>query len=182
LGKVRVELASGWPVYWTVSPMHYVAQVTWRSTGWLAAFPDIPRCSAMGESQDVALRRAKEALARWMRQHLVLAVAKAPPRSYDGPGQAVELPGDIALAIDLRDARCRIQLTRVELAERAGVPERLIDDLEAALTVPMLGKVIPVANALGMRPVVEVERLGEAVGLTRATPKAKQSRTRAPTR
>jgi predicted RNase H-like HicB family nuclease len=167
-------------VYWLGKPMNYVAQVTRSSTGWLVEFPDVPRCSAMGESQSVALARAKEALARWMRQHL--ALAQAPPRRYAGPGHVVELPGDISLAIDLRDARCSVPLTRAELAQRAGVPTRLIEDLETALTVPMLGKVIPIANALGMRPVVELERLGEATGLTRGTPRAKPSRTRAPTR
>jgi predicted RNase H-like HicB family nuclease len=145
--------------------MNYVAQVTRSSTGWLVEFPDVSRCSAMGESQSVALARAKEALARWMRQHL--ALAQAPPRRYAGPGHPVELPGDISFAIDLRDARCSVPLTRAELAQRAGVAQRLIEDLEMALTVPMLGKVTPVATALGARPLIELDRPGEAVGLTR---------------
>jgi ribosome-binding protein aMBF1 (putative translation factor) len=147
--------------------MHYVVTIARAQRGWRAKFPDIPCCKVTGASEEDVVVRAHEALIQWLREHLIEGAAPAPRRRYAGPGHAVDVPGDIAFAIELRDARHKAVLFRHELAERAGVSVDLIEELETARTTPMLYKVLPIAKALGMRPVIELERLGEAVGLTR---------------
>jgi predicted transcriptional regulator len=79
----------------------------------------------------------------------------------------VEVPADITLAIQLRDARHAANLTRASLAAVAVVPEKTIDDIEDALATVSLDHVVRIADVLGMRPVIDLDRPGEAVGLTR---------------
>jgi DNA-binding XRE family transcriptional regulator len=158
--------------------MNYIALVKRSSTGWKVEFPDIPTCSATGASRDEALARAKGALASWVRQHLAVVVGPAPSRRYGGPGRPVDLPSDLTLAIELRAARSKAVLSRAELAQRAHVELQLIEDLERALTAPTLGKVVPIAQALGVRPVMGLERAGEIVGLTDGEPRDKQGSSR----
>ena len=59
----------------------------------------------------------------------------------------------------------------MDLAQRAGVSVLLVEELEAALTVASLDRVLPIAKVLGVRPVIEAERPGEAVGLTKVRPR-----------
>src|SRR6185437_3422698 len=153
-------------VYSHESRMRYAVTVSRTRQGWRAAFPDIPQCTVKGASEEDVLARARAALARWLRGHLAEGSAPAPQRRL-ARGLAIDVPHELAFAIDLRDARVQAALSRSELALRAGVPTELVCDLEAALTPPVLAKVIPIANVLGVRPVIELERPAEAIGLTR---------------
>jgi predicted RNase H-like HicB family nuclease/transcriptional regulator with XRE-family HTH domain len=145
--------------------MRYPVRVVQTPQGWHAAFPDIPDCAVDGASEGEVVDRAAAALAQRLRAGLAQGAAPAPPRSPTR-AQAISVPHDIAFAIDLRDARRRAALSRSDLALRAGVPLELVHDLEVALTPPTLDKVIPIANALGVRPVIELERPAEAAGLS----------------
>jgi predicted RNase H-like HicB family nuclease len=149
----------------------YVARITRTAKLWKMDFPDVRGCSIVGATEADVMAEAKRALSDHLRGQLLAGPGVAPPRSYRGPGPAVEVDGAVALAIQLRDARTDAYLSSADLAERAGVSLQIVDALEAALTVATLDRVLPIARVLGLRPVIEPERPGEAVGLTRGRPR-----------
>jgi len=146
--------------------MHYVAKIHPSGKRWRAEFPDIPGCEVVAATEDEAVVAAQRALAALL-QVVLTGPGLAPRRRYRGPGLPVAVDVAVGFAIELREARSDACLSRKDLADRASVATEVVDDLELAHGVPALEKVIPVAKALGMRPVIELERPGVAVGLTR---------------
>ncbi|HTJ56699.1 MAG TPA: type II toxin-antitoxin system HicB family antitoxin, partial [Devosiaceae bacterium] len=50
--------------------MRYVALIDGEAGGYGVQFPDAPGCTAMGETEDEALRNAAEALSEWVADEL----------------------------------------------------------------------------------------------------------------
>jgi DNA-binding XRE family transcriptional regulator len=148
----------------------YVAKITRVAARFRAEFPDIGEWSVLAATEEDAVAQAKRALSELLRQQ-ILTGRRVSQRRYRGPGPAIEVDGQIALAIQLREARTEACLSTADLGERAGVGRQVVEDLEAALTVPTLDKVLLIAKVLGARPVIEPDRPGEAVGLTKGKPR-----------
>jgi len=145
----------------------YVAKIMRGAKGWRAEFPDVRGCSVEARTEAEIVALATRALSDFLRWQVRAGPGLAPHRHYRGPGPAIEVEGALALAIQLREARTDSCLSTRELGERAGVGSHVVEQLEAALTVATLACVLPIAKVLGMRPVIEPERPGEAVGLTK---------------
>ena len=148
----------------------YVAKITRVAARFRAEFPDIGEWSVVVATEEEAVAQAKQALSELLRQQ-ILTGRRVSQRRYRGPGPAIEVDGKIALAIQLREARTEACLSTADLGERAGVGRQVVEELEAALTVPTLDKVLLIAKVLGARPVIEPDRPGEAVGLTKGKPR-----------
>ncbi len=148
----------------------YVAKITRVAARFRAEFPDIGDWSALAATEDEVVAEAKRALSELLRRQIA-AGRRVSQRRYRGPGPAIEVDGKIALAIQLREARTEACLSTTELGERARVGRQVVEDLEAGSGDATLDKVIPIARVLGARPVIEPERPGEAVGLTKGKPR-----------
>ncbi len=63
--------------------MHYPAEVFWseEDEGWIAVAPDLPGCSAFGESRPEALMELEPAIEAW------IEAAKAAGNPIPGPSQ-----------------------------------------------------------------------------------------------
>lgn len=83
-------------------------------------------------------------------------LAKRPPSEKDPPAPAGEVrrlpPERAAFAANLHRARRAAGLTQAELAERSGVAQSHISQLETGLWEPRLGTIMALAAALGVEP------------------------------
>jgi predicted RNase H-like HicB family nuclease len=66
--------------------LHYPAEVFWseEDRGWIAVAPDLPGCSAFGESRPEALKELEPAIEAW------IEAAKAAGNSIPQPSQRLK--------------------------------------------------------------------------------------------
>lgn len=74
----------------------YVALIDVADGAYGVAFPDLPGCTAMGETQDEAVINATEALAEWVSDELVQGRPIPPPRTLQQLGADAEVAADLA--------------------------------------------------------------------------------------
>ena len=137
--------------------------------GYSLLFPTCPGCLTECEDFRHASRLAGEALELWLEGHL--AYGEAPPRPPKSWTRKlarrrtllwIEVPAPLALRLSLRWARGDAGLTQAELAERAGVSQPAIAQIENPDANPTVGTLIKVADALGFRLRIELIRDAEA--------------------
>jgi DNA-binding XRE family transcriptional regulator/predicted RNase H-like HicB family nuclease len=149
--------------------MRYLGTVARVRGQWQATFPDAPGCLPSADAEDALPGKAKEAIEAWLTTFLVQGGTPPRIKRHVGPGLAVEVSPRLAFAVELRRARTEAGLTLPQLAEKAGVSPKEIQQLESPASVPVIGEVAKIAAALGMRPVIDLDRPTEAVGLSRNT-------------
>lgn len=72
-------------------------------------------------------------------------------------------------AANLRDARDQLRFSQTELAERAGVKQNTVSDLERAAINPSFGVIVRLARAVGVSPPALLNPRGDlAHGAVRA--------------
>jgi DNA-binding XRE family transcriptional regulator/predicted RNase H-like HicB family nuclease len=144
--------------------MRYAAVLSKEKQAALAEFPDCPGCQTFADpGEDIAVL-AGEALEGWLEAHL--AEGEVPPRpsvrAPKVPAGAqvlwVEVPARLAIKLYLRWARQEAGLSQTEVAKRAGVSQQMISKLEDPDHNPTLETLEKVAQALGVRLRVSLEK------------------------
>lgn len=143
--------------------MRYAFLIHREGNKTLAEFPDCPGCQTFaGPRQDIT-EEAAEALQGWLEAHLV--TRRVPPRPKakhrTGRGQSLGwavVPPKLAVKLDLRWARETAGLTQKQLAEKAGVSQPAIAQLEDPDSNPTIDTLQKVAGALGATLEVSITR------------------------
>jgi predicted RNase H-like HicB family nuclease/DNA-binding XRE family transcriptional regulator len=136
--------------------MRFPALITEKDGLWVAKFRDCPGCEVRCSSETEVLPRAQRALERWLTGEL--QKRRAPPH----PSRRIQLwkrerllrvpvSPEVAVPILIRWARSEAGLTQADLAERLGIGQPRIADLETPGANPSLETLSAIAAALNLR-------------------------------
>ena len=124
-------------------------------------------CEVTGSTEERVTAAAQRVLSGVLRARMEADPDLAPPRHFRNGPLAVEVEVALGFAIELREARDGAGRSRKRLADRAGVPIDIVNAPEDADGVAARDTVIPVTTALGMRPMIELERPAKRSGSPR---------------
>jgi DNA-binding XRE family transcriptional regulator/predicted RNase H-like HicB family nuclease len=128
----------------------------------LAEFPDCPGCQTCIEDGDGDIEaEAKDAVSGWLEVHLGRNMVPPMPSHVGRHGRnAVGVPIDphLAIRLQLRWARADASLTQERLAEKIGMSQQQLARLESGESNPTVKTITRVAEALGRRFVMSLEK------------------------
>jgi DNA-binding XRE family transcriptional regulator/predicted RNase H-like HicB family nuclease len=140
--------------------MRYVARLAKEGRRTLIEFPECPGCQTFAEPGQDVLAVAREALEGWLEAELVYGEAPPQPRAsrvkVDRSHQPVRINPALAVRLQLRWARLKLNMSQAELAKKVGVSRQQISLLEspdANLTLSTLARVV---DALGLDLSIEL--------------------------
>jgi antitoxin HicB len=135
--------------------MQYIAKLSREGGRWLIDFPDCPGCQTFGDTKEEALAMAADALEGWLETHLEHGDVPPRPRARRG-GVAINVPGGLDVAIQLRWLRDELGLSQAELARRVGVSQQQIAKLERPTSNPTIRTLIELTEKLGSRVLIHL--------------------------
>ena len=142
---------------WTPQPMNYAAKIEKdKDMGFVVSFPDLPNVNAFGNTQEVALKQAKDALDGAMECDLGLGNTMILPKTMPDSDKglyAVELSPRIEIAYKLFEAR-RGQ-KKSDVARRANITPQAYQRFETPKGSPSIETLYKLAHALGKQLVIE---------------------------
>lgn len=141
--------------------MEYPAIIGREGKFILAAFPDCPGCQTFVEEGEDIGGQAADALYGWLDSHLGRNLAPPKPsRSARNAAQVLWVPVDplLAIRLQLRWARAEESLTQEKLAEKLGMSQQQLARLESGESNPTVKTITRVAEALGRRFVMSLEK------------------------
>jgi predicted RNase H-like HicB family nuclease/DNA-binding XRE family transcriptional regulator len=133
--------------------MRYAVYISQEGKFWLAEFPDCPGCQTFTERGEDLPAAAQEALEGWLEAHLEHGKVPPKPRKHTRAPRGHRLallPVDpqLAVAMQIRQARASAHLSQQELAKRSGVSQQQIAKLERPGANPTLETIDKIARAL----------------------------------
>ena len=142
---------------WTPQPMNYAAKIEKdKDMGFVVSFPDLPNVNAFGDTQEVALKQAKDALDGAMECDLDLGNTMILPKTMPDSDKGlypVELSPRIEIAYKLFEAR-RGQ-KKSDVARRANITPQAYQRFETPKGSPSIETLYKLAHALGKQLVIE---------------------------
>lgn len=141
--------------------MQYVARISKEGRRTLIEFPDCPGCQTFADPGENVSAVAREALEGWLEAQLVHGETLSPPGSQrEKAGRArlsIRINPTLAVRLQLRWARQRLQLSQSQLAKIVGVSRQQISLLESPDANLTLATLVKVAGALGMDLEIELQ-------------------------
>ena len=150
----------------------------------LAEFPDCPGCQTCVEGDGDIESEAEDALSGWLEAHLGRNLIPPKPSQVRRNGRnVIGVPVDpfLAIRLQLRWARAEESLTQEKLAEKLGMTQQQLARLESGESNPTVRTIARVAQGLGRRVVMTLEKSAEASSgshITRTVRRPKRSRVR----
>lgn len=121
----------------------------------LATFPDVPGAMTQGDDEELALHWAQDALLVTLAGYMELGRDIPPPSPADGR-ELIPVPPMPAMKLAIYQAMREQRLTRVALAERLGVDEKMVRRLLDLDHASKLSQLEAALRALGRRVLIDV--------------------------
>ena len=141
--------------------MEYTAYISHEGRRWLAEFPDCPGCQTFADRRDDLPAVAKEALEGWLEAHLVDGSIPPEPKVHRRAPTghklaAIRIDAGLAVALEIRWARAKEDLSQNQLAKRANVSQQQIAKLERPGENPTIGTIQKIAKALRLNAEIKL--------------------------
>lgn len=121
----------------------------------LATFPDVPGAMTQGDDEELALHWAQDALLVTLTGYMELGRDIPPPSPADGR-ELIPVPPMSAMKLAIYQAMREQRLTRVALADRLGVDEKMVRRLLDLDHASKLSQLEAALRALGRRVLIDV--------------------------